>query len=166
MDMEFTNGKRTGVIFSLSPTIEREMTGWTCRRPVMPIGQLFEPVFYNILSQEVIAVSCDVIVRQARHNGLRSGIYHAEAMRREMHKFPVEWQEYGRLIFPEIWQRHIGGRLAIFTFKYYRGLWQIDLVSPKLLVNHGMVVNAVMRLQPPHLSTSVEWTPDNPSIDQ
>jgi len=92
-----------GTVFRLTAKMDREITSWTCEKPVaVEGGQEFTPELYEFLPNGKTCVTGEEMILLADQRVL-TGLRHAEAMLREPEKIPVEWQKF-TLFFPEVWQ--------------------------------------------------------------
>jgi len=88
------------LVFTLKVTIDRDMTGWKCKEPVLSEGE-FELVLQEFLEDNETYLSGEDMPERAKKMGAESGLRHLEAMLREQDKIPVEARKF-RLVSTEV----------------------------------------------------------------
>ena len=113
-----------GMIFQLVAKIDRDMTGWTCLKPLEAEEGEFEPTLHEFLREGENSINGEEMVNRAKEQAVLTGLRHAEAMLRNQERIPVEWRKY-YLVFPEVWQGPLGDRNAWYLY-WLGGHWYLD----------------------------------------
>lgn len=109
------------LVFNLTPTIDRDMTGWTCVEPAQTEEGEFELVLQEFLQERETSVGGEEMVKRAKKQGVNTGLRHLEAILREQDKIPAEMRQFC-LVSTEVWLSP-GGYRRVWCLYWDDGRW-------------------------------------------
>lgn len=109
------------LVFTLAPTIERDMTGWKCLEPAPAEEGEFELVLFP---GGEIDLGGEEMIKCGKEKGVNAGIRHLEAILRDQDKIPVEMRKLV-LVSTEVWLDP-GGVRGVWCLYWRSGRWVLN----------------------------------------